>query len=53
LSVYGRVSHHLIVARETALAHDCTSFTQRVAVEGMVLQIDALIAVVRKLHHTR
>ena len=51
MSIYGRVSHHLTVARETALAHDCTSTLQRMTIEAVVLQIDLLIAAVRKLHH--
>lgn len=51
MSIYGRVSHHLIAARDTALAHDSTSVMQRMTIEAIVFQIDTLLVAVRKLHH--
>lgn len=51
VSIYGRISHHLIVARETALAHDCQSTFERLTVEALVVQIDLLIIAARRLHH--
>lgn len=51
LSIYGKVSHHLIAARDTALAHDSTSTIERMTIEAVVMQIDILIGAVRKLHH--
>ena len=51
MSIYGKISHHLIAARETALAYDTTSTLQRVTVEAIVVQIDLLIVAVRRLHH--
>lgn len=53
MTIYGRISHHLIRARETALAHDCQNTIERVAIETVVVQIDLLIAAVRRMHHTR
>ena len=51
MSIFGRVSHHLIVARETALAHDSHSTWERLAIDTLVMQIDLLIIAARKLHH--
>ena len=51
VSIYGKISHHLIAARETALAYDTDSTLQRMTIEAVVLQIDVLIAAVRRLHH--
>ena len=51
VSIYGRISGHLIAARDTALAHDTNSTLQRMTIEAVVAQIDVLIAAVRRLHH--
>lgn len=51
MSIYGKISHHLIAARETALAHDCESTLQRMTVEAIVAQVDVLLVAVRALHH--
>ena len=51
VSIYGKISHHLIAARDTALAYDTDSTLQRMTIEAVVLQIDVLIAAVRRLHH--
>jgi hypothetical protein len=51
LSIYGQISGHLIHAREVALAHKAGNLFERLAIDSVVLQIDALIVVVRKLHH--
>lgn len=51
MTIYGLISHHLIRARETALAHDSQSTIERVAIETVVAQIDLLIAAVRRMHH--
>jgi hypothetical protein len=51
VSIYGRISHHLILARETALAHRTAGLPERIAIDAIVLQIDLLIVAVRKLHH--
>lgn len=51
MSVFGRISGHLIRARETALAHDCRTTVERVAIDAVVIQIDLLLIAVRRLHH--
>lgn len=51
MSVYGRISGHLIHAREVALAHRPAGLFERLALDSVVLQIDLLIVMVRRLHH--
>jgi hypothetical protein len=51
VSVYGRISGHLIHAREVALAHRTANLLERLTLDALVIQIDALILVVRRLHH--
>lgn len=51
MSAYGVISGHLWRAREAALAVDTTSTWQRLAIDALVLEIDALLIVARKLHH--
>ena len=48
---FGRITGHLMAARELALRHDSTSDLQRLAIEAIVFQIDALLLAVRKIHH--
>jgi hypothetical protein len=51
VTIYGRISGHLIKAREVALAHRAVNLFEKLAIDALVLQIDALIVVARKLHH--
>lgn len=51
MSAYGVISRHLWRARETALSVDTTSTWQRLAIDALVLEIDTLLIVARKLHH--
>lgn len=48
---FGPITHHLMRARQLALQHDCTSDAQRLTVEAIVFNIDALLLIVRKMHH--
>jgi hypothetical protein len=48
---FGRITGHLMYARRLALDHDSTSDMQRLGVEAIVLQIDVLLLLVRRIHH--
>jgi hypothetical protein len=48
---FGRITGHLMAARELALRHDSTSDLQRLAIEAIIFQIDSLLLAVRKIHH--
>lgn len=48
---FGKITGHLMAARELALKHDCTSDRQRLAVEATVWHIDILLAIVRGIYH--
>jgi hypothetical protein len=51
VSIYGQISGHLIRARETALAHRSGNLLEKLTIDALVLQIDAVIVIARKLHH--
>lgn len=51
MTIYGRISHHLVRARETALAHRPVGLVERLALDAVVIQIDLLLIAVRRLHH--
>ena len=51
MSVFGRISGHLLRAREVALAHDAHSTVERITIDALVIQIDILILIARRLHH--
>lgn len=48
---FGRITGHLMAARELARRHDSTSVAQILAVEAIVSGIDGLLLVVRRIHH--
>lgn len=47
----GRITHHLMAAREVAARYECTSTAQHIAVEAILFQLDVLLLLVRKIHH--
>ncbi len=51
MSVFGKISGHLIAAREVATSHDARSDFQRLAIEVTIWQIDIAIRLVRAIHH--
>ena len=51
MSVFGRISGHLIAAREVAQRHDTASTWERMMLEAFMTVNDTLLIFVRRVHH--
>lgn len=50
---FGRITGHLMAARELAQHHDSATDSERFFVEVILMHIDLLLAITRAAHHRR
>lgn len=51
MTVFGRISGHLVAARELALKHDSSSTWERLMIEAFLIVNDSLLLFMRRVHH--